>query len=136
MPLLATTAKLCVLDLIAQHDPQPNPELARRGDTRLPEALLLCLALVEALELRIASDGVNGRLVPPRDSAALIRAIEQLLDHPELRREFGECSRARAVARFDLSVVVAQTREHYLRLVARTTTETLAPATRPLSLVP
>jgi hypothetical protein len=26
--------KLRVIDLIAQHDPQPNPELARRGDAR------------------------------------------------------------------------------------------------------
>ncbi|HHM24281.1 MAG TPA: glycosyltransferase, partial [Bacteroidetes bacterium] len=35
-------------------------------------------------------DGETGRIVPPRDSAALARAIEEVIDSPGLLRRYGE----------------------------------------------
>jgi glycosyltransferase involved in cell wall biosynthesis len=67
----------------------------------------------------VVEDGVNGALVPAHDSAALSHAIVRLLGQPELCRRFGQASRQRAVERFDLSVVVEQTRRHYAELLAR-----------------
>jgi hypothetical protein len=48
LPRLATTAELRVIDLIAQHDPEANPELPRRRDAGLREALLHHLPSIEA----------------------------------------------------------------------------------------
>ncbi len=38
--LLSTTTELVVLNLIPQHDPQPDPELASYGHARLPQTFL------------------------------------------------------------------------------------------------
>jgi glycosyltransferase involved in cell wall biosynthesis len=45
----------------------------------------------------LIADGVSGLLVPPRDPAALVRAIRTLVQSPDLRRRFGLASRARIV---------------------------------------
>jgi glycosyltransferase involved in cell wall biosynthesis len=51
-------------------------------------------------------DGVTGRLVPPRDPAALAGAVVQLLDDPERRRGMGERGRDRQQAEFTFDAVV------------------------------
>jgi glycosyltransferase involved in cell wall biosynthesis len=48
----------------------------------------------------VIEDGVSGLLVPPRDAAALARAIERLLDDAELRRELGQGGRRRIEEHF------------------------------------
>ena len=63
-------------------------------------------------------DGGTGRLVPPRDVAALVAAVRGLLDDPDAAEAMGRRARARAVERFDWSVVAAQT-EEVLDAVAR-----------------
>lgn len=50
-------------------------------------------------------DGVNGYLVPPRDSGALAVAMTQLIDNPELIGKMGEASRRIAEARFDVNKI-------------------------------
>lgn len=45
-------------------------------------------------------DGVTGRLVPPRDPAALRAALERLLPDAALRERLGTAARARAQERF------------------------------------
>lgn len=67
----------------------------------------------------VAEDGVNGFLVPAHDSGALAQAIVRLIDQPELRRRFGQVSRQRALERFDLSLIVEQTRTMYQQLLAQ-----------------
>jgi N,N'-diacetylbacillosaminyl-diphospho-undecaprenol alpha-1,3-N-acetylgalactosaminyltransferase len=67
----------------------------------------------------VVEDGVNGFLTPPRDAVSLSQAITKLLEQPQLCRRFGKVSRQRAVERFDLSVVVRETRRHYQELLAR-----------------
>lgn len=45
-------------------------------------------------------DGRTGSLVPPRDAAALGRAIAAYLDDPGLRRAHGQAARERVVREF------------------------------------
>ena len=66
----------------------------------------------------VVEDGVNGLLVPPRDATALGGALLQLAVDSELRERFGRESRRRALERFDLSIIVEQTRSVYRRLLA------------------
>ena len=65
-------------------------------------------------------DGVTGRLVPPRDVPALVDAVRDLLEHPEDAARLGRAARARAVERFDWSVVSVRT-EQVLDATARRT---------------
>jgi len=67
----------------------------------------------------VVENGVNGFWVPAHDSAAISQAMVQLIAQPELRRRFGQASRQRVVARFDLSLIVQQTRSVYQQLLAR-----------------
>jgi alpha-maltose-1-phosphate synthase len=43
----------------------------------------------------IIEDGTTGLLVPPRDVAALVRALRALIDSADLRRRLGTAARAR-----------------------------------------
>ncbi len=56
----------------------------------------------------VVDDGKNGFLVPIRDSKALARAIEKLLQDGELREAFGRWSRDKAKREFDESLVVSK----------------------------
>ena len=58
-------------------------------------------------------DGVTGVHVPPRDPAALARALGALLDHPERRAQLGAAGARRARERFAHERVGAATREVY-----------------------
>jgi len=65
----------------------------------------------------VVRHGVNGLLVPPRDSFALASAVETLLDAPVLRRRFGEAGRRIAEAEFSEQLVVRQTMGIYRELL-------------------
>jgi glycosyltransferase involved in cell wall biosynthesis len=65
----------------------------------------------------IVRHGVNGLLVPPRDDAALARAIRVLLRSPGLRERFGRAGREIAVAEFAEEIVVEQTLNLYRELL-------------------
>lgn len=67
----------------------------------------------------VVKDGLNGYLVPVRNSAALSQAISRLVEQPKLRRKFGRNSRQWAVERFDTSIVADQTRSVYQQLLVR-----------------
>ena len=54
----------------------------------------------------VVDDGVNGFLVPIKDYKSLADKIEILIDDKDLRREFGENSRKKAVNEFDIKIVV------------------------------
>lgn len=61
----------------------------------------------------VVEDGVNGILVPVRDSEALARGIAALLDDPALRERMGRAGREKAVREFDVRHVVQQYLELY-----------------------
>lgn len=67
----------------------------------------------------VVEDGVNGLLVPVRESKALAQAILRLVGDSEMRRRLGRESRQRAVARFDLSAIADQIRSIYRELLAQ-----------------
>jgi glycosyltransferase involved in cell wall biosynthesis len=99
------------------------PSYMREGIPRvLLEAASMALPLISTDSPGcndVVEDGVNGLLTPRRDPVALSQAILTLLQQPGLCRRFGEVSRRRAVERFDLAVVVSQTRRHYRELLER-----------------
>ena len=59
------------------------------------------------------SDGVNGILVPVRDTAALVRAMVRLSDSADLRARMGQAGLACARARYDAGVVARSVLEHF-----------------------
>jgi N,N'-diacetylbacillosaminyl-diphospho-undecaprenol alpha-1,3-N-acetylgalactosaminyltransferase len=61
-------------------------------------------------------DGVNGFLVPPRNSTALADAIEKLADDPSLRARMGHEGRRMAVETFSNDVVIRQIFDLYSQL--------------------
>jgi glycosyltransferase involved in cell wall biosynthesis len=65
----------------------------------------------------VVEDGVNGIVVPPRDVEALEAAVSRLIGDATLRGRFGAASRRIALNRFDLSLVVAATRQLYFDLL-------------------
>jgi len=113
------------------------PSSQREGIPRvLLEAASMALPLVTTDSpgcKDVVEDGVNGFLTPRRDTVALSQAIGKLLDEPDLRRRFGRASRRRAIERFDLALVVAQTRRHYRELLARKTRRPRQVAAHPLA---
>jgi glycosyltransferase involved in cell wall biosynthesis len=50
----------------------------------------------------IVRDGVDGRLLAPRQARAWSETVDELLRNPELRRSFGESGRARALSEFSV----------------------------------
>src|SRR5258708_30485728 len=56
---LSATTELVVINLIPQHDPQPDPEFASHSDTRFSQAFLDQFAAVGTLQLRIPAYRVH-----------------------------------------------------------------------------
>jgi glycosyltransferase involved in cell wall biosynthesis len=50
-------------------------------------------------------NGETGRLVPPRDSKSLARAISEIVSDSELRQRMGEAARRRVEVKFDIRVI-------------------------------
>lgn len=67
----------------------------------------------------IVREGVNGRLVPPRDTKALKQAIAELIHDKELRDRMGGAGRQIVKRRFSLASVVEQTMDVYDSLAVR-----------------
>jgi N,N'-diacetylbacillosaminyl-diphospho-undecaprenol alpha-1,3-N-acetylgalactosaminyltransferase len=61
----------------------------------------------------VVDDGINGILVPVRDSEALAKGIAILLDNPAMRERMGRAGREKAVREFDVRHVVQQYLELY-----------------------
>jgi D-inositol-3-phosphate glycosyltransferase len=64
------------------------------------------------------ADGRTGVLVPPRDPAAIARAVRSLLDSPEQRAAFGRAGRERALAHYTWDRVAASTAQVYAQVIA------------------
>lgn len=65
----------------------------------------------------VIRDGETGYLVPPGDAGALRRAIERLLEDPQLRARMGQQA-ARRAAEFRAGAVVPRIEQLYRRLLA------------------
>jgi glycosyltransferase involved in cell wall biosynthesis len=74
-----------------------------------PNSLLEAMAAgmpVIASEVRgvphLVKDGINGRMIPPKDREALYNALVELLESEELRRKYGEAARKDMETRFSM----------------------------------
>jgi glycosyltransferase involved in cell wall biosynthesis len=67
----------------------------------------------------VVEDGGSGRLVAPRDTAALAHALSSLLRDPDERRRLGERAREVALARFDARESVRRYAELFAELAGR-----------------
>jgi L-malate glycosyltransferase len=67
----------------------------------------------------VITDGVNGLLVPPQDSAALARAMARLLEQPEVARRFGQTARETAAREYSLDCLLRRTADLYVSLLER-----------------
>jgi glycosyltransferase involved in cell wall biosynthesis len=67
----------------------------------------------------VVTDGVDGRLVPPGDSAALAAAIVELLRDPSLARRLGEAGRRTVEERFSIDAQVRRIQAVYDEELAR-----------------
>jgi glycosyltransferase involved in cell wall biosynthesis len=54
----------------------------------------------------VVQDGVTGRVVPPRDPAALAAAIKPLIEDVALRKQFGQAGLRRARETFSVHHLV------------------------------
>ena len=105
-----------VPDLMAMADTITTPTFYREGLPRtLLEAAASGLPLIgtDIPGVREAiTDGVNGILIPERNSGALADAIEELADNPEKSKRYGEFSLQKAIKEFDHQRVVGE----YIRM--------------------
>jgi glycosyltransferase involved in cell wall biosynthesis len=74
---------------------------------------------VGALPEVVGTCGACAELVPPADVDELTRALGELLDSPERRRNLGKAGRARAIDVFSWEAVAAQTVRVYEQAIAR-----------------
>jgi glycosyltransferase involved in cell wall biosynthesis len=65
----------------------------------------------------IIEDGVSGKLVPPRDAAALAQAMGDFLRDRDLAARFGEAGRQRVTELFSMERSVHEVESLYHRLV-------------------
>jgi len=65
----------------------------------------------------VIEDGVSGLLVPPRDSEALAKAIEFLLEDEGRRKAFGDAARRRVQEHFDVRHTAEALEEVYREVV-------------------
>lgn len=63
----------------------------------------------------VVKQGVNGLLVPPRNTQALAEALETLLKNPGLRSTMGQAGRKIMVEQFSSTQIIAQNLEVYAR---------------------
>ncbi len=66
----------------------------------------------------IVEDGANGILVPPRDAPSLVSAIQELLDNPKTRSNYGAAGRLKAERDYDDKAVAERYLAEYRRLWA------------------
>ena len=64
--LLSATTEFLVIDLIAQHDPQTNAQLAGCRHAGFPQPLLHQFAAIESLQLGIAAYRMSAGLIPKK----------------------------------------------------------------------
>jgi len=107
--------------LFASVDAVVLPSYYREGTPKsLIEAAACALPLVTCDVpgcREVVTDGVDGLLVPPRDTAALAAAIARLVESAELRQRLGAAARVKALAEFDERIVIDRTLAVYHELL-------------------
>ncbi|HUU39523.1 MAG TPA: glycosyltransferase family 4 protein [Desulfatiglandales bacterium] len=86
----------------------------------IPRALLEAAAMAkpiittDAVGCReVVDDGINGLLVPVKDSSSLARAMERMINNPEMRKRMGKAGRKKVEREFDEKIVIQKILEVY-----------------------
>lgn len=98
-----------IADVLAAGDLFAMPSLSEGLPLALVEAMSFGLPVVVSRVggvPEVVTDGVEGLLVPPSDSAALAAAIRSLLDDTALRNRQGDAARTRALRDFAIGTMV------------------------------
>lgn len=66
----------------------------------------------------VVDDGINGFLVPPKNAVMLAKKIQQLIENPDLRAQFGKAGREKVLREFTVDKVVKQTMNIYTSLLS------------------
>jgi glycosyltransferase involved in cell wall biosynthesis len=120
--VLFTGFRLDVPDLLSEVTVSVLPSLSEGLSNTILESMA---AAVPVVATRIGGtpeavdDGVSGLLVPPRDSAALARAIRRILEDRELAARLGQAARRRVVDHFSMERMVGETERLYVSLLAQ-----------------
>ena len=138
-PLRAQVARLGLGKIVTLAGPKPQEEVrnlmaaaslfvlacAREADggmDNLPTVIVEAMAsALPVVSTRLAGvpemvkNGVNGKLVPEKDPAALADAIEEILGDPERAKEYGERGLAMATEVFSIGVTVGQLKRLLVR---------------------
>ncbi len=109
MPAILAQANIVVLPSYREGLPRALLEAAACGRAIVTTDVPGCREIVKA--------GVNGLLVPPRDSRNLAAAIERLLNSPELRQRLGQAGRQLAIREFSEEIVLTSTLALYQSLL-------------------
>lgn len=111
-----------VVEFAGSHSEDQIIEMMRRHDAfaLASHAEALGVVFMEAMALEVATIGTavggvpeiitseeNGLLVPPQDEHALAKAIDRLIDDPDLRRQLARNGRRTIVDRFDCRIGAA-----------------------------
>ncbi len=112
-----------IADLLRDIDVMVLPSFYREGVPRsLIEAAAAGIPIIttDTAGCRdVVEDGVNGFLVPIRDSGALADALHKILGDPTLAARMGAAGRAKALAKFDEKLVFDRTVDVYHELVSK-----------------
>lgn len=101
---------LSALDVVAV------PSHSEGMSNALLEAMAMALPVVATSvggNPDVVRDGVTGRLVPPRDPAALARVLVELAAHPASRQSLGRAARRHVADHLSLSGMVSRYEELY-----------------------
>ena len=109
--------------LLASADVVVLPSYYREG---LPKTLIEAAACARPLITTnmpgcqdVVTDEVDGLLIPPRDGAALARAICRLKEDRRLAKRLGEAARQKALEQFDERIVIERTLSVYEEVHAK-----------------
>ena len=105
-----------VRPIIAKSDVVVLPSYREGTPRALLEAAAMAKPIIttDAVGCRqVVDDGINGLLVPVKDSSSLAQAMEQMIRDPEMRKRMGKAGRKKVEREFDEKMVIKKILDTY-----------------------
>jgi len=102
---ILSQSDIFVLPSYREGMPRTSMEAASMGLPIVTTDVVGCRETVE--------EGINGFIVPKKNSKALALSIEKLLSDPQLRIRMGKSSRIKAISEFDIDTIISKHLEVY-----------------------
>lgn len=120
--LLFTGQRNDVPQIMREIDISVLPSLSESFSNSLLESMANGLPIVATKvggTPEVIRDGESGILVAPADSAAISRAIAQLLEAPDLRERLGQAAREKVAREYSIECLLRRTESLYIALLER-----------------